>query len=240
MNRIELYSKVNQLINRIGFDVRRFPTKDQRLLIKYLTDNNISHCFDVGANIGQYGKQLRSVGFKGNIYSFEPQKSAFELLSKNAKGDNKWQVFNTGLGKEDGKSIINISKNSVSSSMLDIDSRLTEALPETTYISTEEVQVNRLDTFIKEMKFEENFFLKIDTQGFESNILAGATNCFNNIYALQLELSCISLYKGEKLFDEMKGYVESKGFYLSSLESGLADLSTGRLMQVDAIFLREI
>lgn len=240
IRKIELYSKINQLIHKIGFDIRRFPTRDYRILLKYLKDNNVYDCFDVGANTGQYAKLLRSSGFTGKIYSFEPQSKAFEQLSKSSAGDSQWAVYNIGLGDKDGNSIINISKNSVSSSILDINSFLVKTAPETEYISKEEIKINRLDTFLQEINFKRRFFLKIDAQGFESKILEGAELCFNNIYALQLELACISLYTGEKLFDEMKGFIESTGFYLSSLQSGFTDPKSGRLLQVDVIFLREV
>ncbi len=239
ISKIELYNKINRLFHRAGFDIRRFPAADQRMLIKYLNDNNVNDCFDVGANVGQYARHLRSVGFKGKIFSFEPQKKAFEQLSKSAAGDSNWQVWNVGLGNTDGKSVINISKNSVSSSILDINNILIAAAPETEYVCKEDIQIKRLDSFIKDIAFQKRFFLKIDAQGFESKILEGAEGCFNNIYALQIELSCISLYKGEKLFDEMKVFIESKAFYLSSLESGFADPVNGRLLQVEAIFLRD-
>ena len=138
------------------------------------------------------------------------------------------------------KLIINISKNSVSSSILDINKLSVDIVPETEYISKEEIKVNRLDSFLKEINFNKRFFLKIDAQGFESKILDGAEGCLNNIYALELESSYVSLYKEEKLFDEMKAFIESKGFYLCSLESGFCDPRNGRLLQVEMIFLREV
>ena len=240
MRSIELYSKLNKLINKAGFDIRRFPTRDQRLLLKYLRDNDVYDCFDVGANIGQYAKTLRSAGFRGHIFSFEPQQKAFQKLKKNAADDRMWEVFNTGLGNTDETLKLNVSLNSVSSSILEMDDKLKKAAPESGFIATEQIHVKRLDTIIKETANNKRFFLKIDAQGFESKILEGAEGCFNNIFALQLELSCVELYKGEKLFDEMKVFVESKGFYLSSLESGFSDPDTGQLLQVEAIFLRRV
>jgi FkbM family methyltransferase len=240
IRKIELYSKINGLLHKAGFDIRRFPSKGQLMLVKYLANNDVKDCFDVGANIGQYAKGLREIGFKGKIYSFEPQSKPFRQLSKAADRNTRWQVFNIGLGDWDGKSLINISRNSVSSSLLNQSKFLAESAPQTEYISKEEVTIKRLDTFIKEINFANKFFLKIDAQGYESRILEGAANSFKNIYALHLELSCISLYNGEKLFDEMKKYVESKGYYLSSLENGFTDLQNGRLLQAEAIFLKEV
>ena len=240
MKRIELYTKINKLIKKTGFDLRRFPTKEYRLLLKYLRDNNVNDCFDVGANVGQYAKLLRSSGFNGQIFSFEPQHKAFQQLKKNAAHDDLWKVFNVGLGNKDDTLTMNISKNSVSSSILGMDDVLKKAAPESDFISTELIQVKRLDSIIKGIAERKRMFLKIDAQGFESKILDGAEGCFNDIFALQLELACIELYKGEKLFDEMKTYVEAKGFYLSSLESGFSDPASGRLLQVEAVFLREV
>ena len=237
---LQLYSKINQLFHKAGFDLRRFPTNNFRLLLKYLLNNNINDCFDIGANIGQYAKHLRSAGFKGNIYSIEPQFNAFKILQEKAADDSQWKTFNIGLGDTNEKSIINISKNSVSSSILDINEYLIKTAPETEYISKEEIEVKRLDSFLTEIHFLGRFFLKIDAQGFESKILEGAKGCFNNIYALQIESSCFPLYKEEKLFGEIKAFIESKGFYLSSLESGFSDPVNGRLLQVEMIFLREV
>ncbi|MEO7961988.1 MAG: FkbM family methyltransferase [Ginsengibacter sp.] len=240
MNKIDLYKKINHLIHKAGFDVRRFPEGGQRRLLKYLQTNDTNDCFDIGANTGQFALLLRSAGFKGNIFSFEPQTKAFENLERFAAADPKWKAYNIGLGNVDEKSIINLSKNSVSSSILDINKILTDTEPETEYISREEITILRLDSFLKEMNFSKKIFLKIDAQGYESKILEGLGDCFEAVYALQIELSCIPLYEGEKLFDEMKDFIESKGFFVSSLESGFADALTGRLLQAEAIFLRDV
>ena len=186
-----------------------------------------------------YGNYFRSIGFKGQIYSFEPQKEPFLKLSKRVKNDNKWEAINIGLGNTNCKTVINISKNSVSSSILELHDTLTLAEPETKYIAKEEIDVKRLDTFITGIQFKHEFFLKIDAQGFEEKILEGANACFSQIAALQLEMSCVPLYKGEKLFDDMKQFIESKGFYLSSIENGFADEKNGKLLQIDAVFFRQ-
>lgn len=240
MRKITIYNTLNGLLHKAGFDIRRFPTRDQRQLIKYLLDNNVNDCIDVGANTGQYARHLRAIGFKGNIMSFEPQKNAFEKLQKAAAHDDRWKVYNVALGNADEESTINISRNSVSSSILEISEFLTDTAPETTYISREKIKVSRLDSFAVREDLKRRLFVKIDTQGFESRILEGAEGCFDHVYALQLELSCIGLYKGEKLFEEMKINIESRGFYLCSLESGFADPKTGRLLQVEGIFLRQV
>jgi FkbM family methyltransferase len=239
MKKEDAYQLINYFANKIGLGVRRFPAREQRRLIKYLTEKNINYCFDVGANVGQFGRNLRSIGYKGQILSFEPQKNAFRKLEKYIKHDPFWDAINIGLGNTDGAAKINVSKNSVSSSMLNILDTHINASPESQFINVEDIEVHRLDSFISERGILENYFLKIDAQGFESKILEGAVGCMHQISALQLELACVPLYAGELLFDDMKKRIESEGFYLSSIESGFADENDGRLLQVEAIFLRK-
>lgn len=241
MNKIKLYSKLNAFMHKMGLDFRRYPTADMRNLISYLSENNVTVCIDAGANTGQYAQRLRASGYKGQIISFEPQSKPFAILSRKAKPGGQWKAYNLGLGDKDEMTQINISRNSVSSSVFEFaeGNVSVNASPQSAYIGKEQIQLRRLDGLIDELQIEEKLFLKIDAQGYESKILEGAEGCFRNIFALQLELSCIPIYAGEKLFDEMKQYVEAKGFYVASLESGFIDPKSGRLLQVEAIFLKE-
>jgi hypothetical protein len=79
--------------------------------------------------------------------------------------------------------------------------------------------------------------LKIDTQGFEKNVLLGAENSLQNITLLQLEISIQPLYENEVLFVEMVNYLQDIGFDLFTLENGIRDPKSGKLLQVDGIFL---
>lgn len=241
MNKIELYKKLNNLLHRTGLDFRRFPTPEMRNLLAFLKRNDVNVCLDVGANTGQYAKLLRSSGFLGEIISFEPQSKAFIDLEKQMKKDKFWKGFNIGLGDINGVSVIYISKNSVSSSILNFEGNASvNASPETIFIDKEKIVLKRIDTFIEEEKIFGKIFLKIDAQGFESKILDGVGEYFDRIFALQLELSYVALYKGERLFDEMKDFIESKGFYLSSLQNGFTDPSDGKLLQLEGIFFRNL
>ena len=242
MSKNFFYNTINRFINKTGFEVRRYPSRDVRRLLHYLKKNDIVLCFDVGANTGQYATHLRASGYTGTIWSFEPQSTAFSKLKNKAKSDNQWQVFPFAFGDYDGKSQMNISKNSASSSLLDFEEGNTSvnAAPESAFIATEQIDVKRLDAFIREKNLNERVFLKIDAQGYEEKILNSIGDHWPQVYALQLELACVPVYKGERLFDEMKRYIESKGFFLSSIESNFADFESGRLLQVETIFLRGI
>ena len=81
-------------------------------------------------------------------------------------------------------------------------------------------------------------YLKIDTQGFEENVLKGAESSLNHIDTIQLEMSLIPLYRDEPLFDEMYHFLYQKGYRLIAIEAGFTDEETGQLLQFDGIFHR--
>jgi FkbM family methyltransferase len=207
--------------------------------IKLLKNNDIQILLDVGGNTGQFAYYTRNAGYRNQIISFEPLSSAYSLLVAFAKNDPKWQTVNAAIGDMDGEIEINVSANLQSSSILDMMPDHVKSAPESAYTGKEKVKIHKLDTIIDQ--YSDNLdktFLKIDTQGFEKNVLEGAERCLQSIKGLQLELSMVELYKGETLFNEMLNYIIKKGFTVYSLEPGFYDKKTGQLLQVDAIFYR--
>lgn len=207
--------------------------------VKLLQFYNIKNLLDVGANTGQYGYYVRHAGYKNRIVSFEPLSKAFRMLSAFAQGDANWQVVNAAIGDRDGETEINVSQNLQSSSILNIKKDHVDAAPESVYVGQERVKIHRLDSVIDHYTTHpEETFLKIDTQGYEKHVLAGAEQSLTKIKGLQLELSLIELYEGETLFREMINFIEDKGFTMCALEPGFYNKSTGRLLQTDVIFFR--
>ena len=238
MNKQNILEFINYFLNKINISIKRFPSREQRRLIKYLKINNINTVLDVGANIGQFAKQLFLNGYKGTIISFEPQSQAFKILQKRTN-KSTWFAVNSALGESASTAIINNAANSVSSSILPILEQHTQVSKESEYINSEEIQISTVDDYLQQNNIKaENVFLKIDTQGYENKVLNGAIISLQKIKVLQLEMSLVPLYKGELLFDEMKQKIESYGFSLSAVESGLADESTGKLLQMDALFIK--
>jgi hypothetical protein len=86
---------------------------------------------------------------------------------------------------------------------------------------------------------DERVFLKLDAQGFEYKILQGATRFLRRVSGIQIELSLIPLYDGERLFHPMLHHLEEQGYELWSVVPGFIDRDTARLLQLDAIFFRK-
>jgi FkbM family methyltransferase len=207
---------------------------------RLIRQHNINLVFDVGANIGLYAHNIRHMGYIGRIISLEPLSFAFKELVKLSANDNKWEAVNIALGNEDIQSEINISANSVSSSILDILPAHTDIVPESQFSGKENITLKKLDTIFNDYyKPGDNVFLKLDTQGFEKKILDGAENSLGLISGIQLEMSVVPLYENEMTYLDMLSFLNEKGFKLHLLESGWVDPHTGRLMQVDGIFFRD-
>jgi FkbM family methyltransferase len=223
----------------LGIEIVKYPTHELDRRIKLLQHHSIDVIFDIGANIGQYGGEMRNLGFKGQILSFEPMKSAFQKLEKNAAGDSNWRVFNYSLGERDGQTTINVAKNSVSSSLLDHLPQLTESAPQAAFVEKETIEIKKLDSVFDSLNVSgKNIYLKIDTQGYEEMVLLGAEKTLEKVTGIQIEMSFIPSYDGAMTFDIMKTKLNTLGFELVALENGFYDKKTGKQLEVDGIFYR--
>jgi len=208
--------------------------------IKLLKHFNIVTILDVGANTGQFAYYTRKMGYQNRIVSFEPLSSAFAILNQFAKNDRNWQIENCAIGNQDGEIEINVSQNSQSSSILNMMPEHVQSAPDSAYMGKEKVEIHNIDSIISEYTDNlEQTYLKIDTQGFEKNVLMGAKESLKTIKGLQLELSLVELYQGETLITEMLNLIKELGFTIFSLEPGFYDKNTGQLLQVDGIFYRK-
>ena len=235
--------QVKNLANQLGWEIRRYHPAISEIPRMYqsLVYHKIDLVLDVGANIGQYAILLRRLGYRGKIISFEPLASAYSQLKTTSSKDALWEVApRTAIGNENGEIMINISANSQSSSVLNIlDSHLSAA-SNSAYIGSEKVKLHRLDTVAQNYLSQDtdSVFLKIDVQGFEKQVIEGASNILPQIKGIQTELSLIPLYQNQHLYLETIEHLNTLGYELYSVVPGLADSKTGRLLQMDGIFFR--
>jgi FkbM family methyltransferase len=195
---------------------------------------------DVGANAGQYAGEIRGHGFGGRIVSFEPVSAAFALLSSAAANDPAWTALNLGLGSEPHTATINISaNNSESSSLLPIAPRLLEAFPAATYVATETIKVVTLDSLFSELiPTESVVWMKLDVQGYETQVLEGASKTLQRCAGLEVELTVEGPYEGQELMPDVIARLSLAGFNLVALEEVFVESPSGRVMQYNGIFER--
>ena len=234
---------IKKLSRSLGIDLKRYniQTSEAAKMQRLLAYHNIDLVFDVGANIGQYAKLLRELGYSGRIVSFEPLSSAYSQLKAVSEKDPLWEIApQAAIGNQEGEIIINIAGNSYSSSALPMLDAHLESAPESAYSGSETVKLSRLDTLAKDyIKSEtKSIFLKIDVQGLEKQVLEGATAILPLVKGIKLELSLVPLYEGQVLFKEMIDIVEKLGYELYGIEPGFTAEKTGRMLQMDGIFFK--
>ena len=231
---------VKSSVKRFGYEILgpKSAYAAQRSLAGLLRQESINLVLDVGANTGQFAGELRATGYKGQILSFEPLEAAHAQLSKQAESDPHWRIaIRTALGAETGIAEIHVSANSASSSILDMLPRHFKAEPLSGYVGKETVTVNRLDD-VCAVSSSDRVFLKVDVQGYESKVLEGAHHILQGCRAVLVEMSLVPLYEGQVLVRDLWDILAAQGFEPWSLEPGFRHPATGRLLQLDGVFVR--
>ena len=207
-----------------------------RRIVEILNHLEGSMVVDVGANIGQFGLDLRRHGFDGQIFSFEPVSENFEILVNTARNRQPWNVYRYGLGSKLSKVNINVSGNDgLSSSFLDMERIHLENFPKSKTVKVEVAQISTLDFQIKQLNVNPRLvLLKIDVQGFEFEVLKGAKSALRFIPYCFLEISLIPMYKNEASLLDLLSYLSECDHEVIDIFRGTI-ASNGDLLQVDVL-----
>lgn len=202
---------------------------------------NIDCVLDVGANVGQYHDFLREkVGYQGLIVSFEPVSRNVTILQQRRMNDPKWEIVGHALGRNRGSLPIHVMKSDQFSSFLSPDNSAVptfDGLNEASH--TEIVAVHRLDEILPELQRRHGFrniYLKLDTQGFDLEVLGGATAVLPSILALQSEASIINIYEGMPGYMDTIRFLNDCGFDISGLYPISRDPGM-RLIEFDCVMI---
>lgn len=233
---------IKKLFNIFGFQISKISVNNTLAYqtVLALNTNNISVVFDVGANVGQFASDLRKYGYLGKIISFEPLPEAYEKIVKQAVQDANWIVHpRCAIGAYAGEIKINVAGNSVSSSILPMLKQHLSAAPESQYTHAETIDLITIDSVYKKYcSQDENVFLKVDTQGYEWEVLDGAAETLASCKGVSLELSLVPLYDNQKLWSDCENRLTKIGFQLYAIQPCFTNLQTGQTLQVDGLFFK--
>ena len=228
---------------RLGIYVYQTPpdnmTEHLRALFQSLGINCV---IDVGAHYGEYGRRLRNfVDYQGRIVSFEPTSEAYEKLERRAASDPGWRIINCALGASSGEKEINITRFTAVSSFLAPSEFGNEVLEERIeVVGQEQVKIRTLDEMFDwcvEGIPQPRIYLKLDTQGYDIEVLHGAGKRIDGVVAMQSEVSAQQIYKNMPKMSQAIEYFETLGFRITGLfaETRAKDLS---VIEFDCILRR--
>jgi FkbM family methyltransferase len=214
---------INKILKTFGYKITYFSdygSVSPEVIWKNLFSNHLKslfkifdvNCvFDVGAHIGTYRDFLRrNVGYSGLIISFEPIKKHLDVLKERSKNDKNWKVEPYALGSKEANKTINVMATSDFSSFLEpnysnlndikfgVNQNLYQLASHNVIDYQEMCDVKCLDSVIEDFKLQndtKNMFLKMDTQGYDLEVIKGAKKTLPSILALQTEISALSIYQ---------------------------------------------
>ena len=220
-------------------DIPAQPREEDFRRVRLLAGRRVDLVLDGGANVGQYALRTRHGGFRGRIVSFEPLRDAYTELKRRAADDRLWECRRHALGAGVAEAEIHVSRNSYSSSLLELEDRHARSAPDSAYLRSETVSVLPLDeTWDEVVGDAERPHLKLDLQGFELEALRGAERSLPKLAMVEVELSLVPLYEGAPLYRDVIDHLEDAGFRLVGLEPEFFDPETAELLQAQGIFTR--
>ncbi len=229
----------------LGYDIvplREMRERDFALHLRELLARlDIDCVFDVGANVGQYHDFLRErVLYEGKIVSFEPVARHVELLRERARDDADWHIEGYALGARDEQMAINVMVSDQFSSFLEPDhGRVREFADLNVPCARETVTVRTLDVVLPALQERLGFdrpYLKLDTQGFDIEVLRGAGDSLPTVQALQTEASVLGIYKGMPGYMDTLRHLDGLGFDITGMYAVSRDTAL-RLVEFDCVMI---
>jgi FkbM family methyltransferase len=219
------------------FRIARMPFGiDERVDIRRLRgSNDIKLICDVGANIGNTAKRFAACWPKSKIYCFEPFPETYARLSNNTARLSSVTCINCALG----------SRPEIRSAFArpDSDSELNSLVPDlnrnpTSGAAPVDIQVTTIDQFCEDNRISHIDILKTDTEGFDLNVLSGATGMLRS-QAIDFVFSEVGFTKSDvhhTHFPELLGFLEEHGLNVISLYD--VCVSNDAILFCNALFMR--
>lgn len=197
----------------------------------------INTAFDIGANVGRWSKACRLAMPNAFICAFEPIPSCQDAMRRKMQGDKRHQIFPCALGSSRGQMILNVHEHAASSSLLSENQAMKNINAKSTTIEKISVTIETLDHLKQSNDWAAPYFLKLDVQGFELEVLKGASNILSNTALIVAETSFKSLYERQAIFSDLHDYLNKARFqYFGAAESVLKTRG-GLEVQQDSVFI---
>ncbi|QUL37670.1 FkbM family methyltransferase [Erythrobacter sp. JK5] len=176
-----------------------------------LRDLDFGTCIDVGANRGQFSLLVRGLKPDCRIYAFEPLAEPAAHFEEVHRPGETVTLYRHALGSQRETREIQVHAKSDSSSFLPPeDVRQYGKIAE--IVASEEVRIERLDDVLKPADLSPRTLLKLDVQGFEAEVLAGASGLLDRVEWIYTEVAFAPLYAGQPLFNDLHDMLTALGY----------------------------
>ena len=249
-----LYKLIKKIFFFFGFVVKRahknqhFPITYDEIYKKIFSKNKKIVIFDVGANRGQSIERFKKIFPNCIIHAFEPISEEFNFLKKKYENDKNVHLNNFAIGSKNEEKIFFINKKSSVSSFYKVNKN-TQWLkttsqeygvdPSSFLVKKEIVKIIKLDYYLFKKKISNVDILKIDTQGFEEEVLIGSKKSFlkNIISVIETEAMFDNVYEKKLNFFDLEKYLLPSNFRFAGIETCNNNLFEGTYFFADLIYV---
>lgn len=196
---------------------------------------------DVGANVGDMTAEFLLVSPTCRVHAFEPHPNTFRKLLRRFEREPRVDVHARALGREPGRHVLNAYTNSAINSLSTVSQRGRMNVDGTVQaIGAVEVALDTVDAVMAALRLGRINLLKLDTQGHELEVLAGAIDALQQrrIDMIIAELLFVPVYERQSSYIEVLQFLSNKGFILHDFYDSVRG-SDGRLKWCDALLCLE-
>jgi FkbM family methyltransferase len=199
--------------------------------------SNIHTIVDIGAHRGNWCAAMLKFANPKQVVAFEPLPELFAHLQSRFASEARIDLRQKAIGEKNGNITINITEHLSACSILvpklEMNQHYGYGWQQVGHVN---VEMSTLDQELQH--FETIDLLKIDVQGYEKNVLSGATQVLKKVSALMIEQNLIRHYNDDLLFWELHQILESTyGFKLYNISNPYRSIS-GKSLWFDAIYIK--
>lgn len=235
---------IKTVFNKIGINLRKNITIGEAFKLQKRIIGNANKAitiFDVGAYNGSISLKYNKLFPNSTIYSFEPFPESFESLKQTALQYKNIKPYNKGIGEYVGISKFHSNNYAPTNSILATHEEGDSNWGDKDLLGTKDVldiPLTTLDQVAKEENIKKIDILKLDVQGAEHKVMAGAQKLIEQkkIRLIYTEIITIPTYQNQKELDEYLKMFREYGFELFTIYNS-GHTKDGRLQFIDAIFV---
>ena len=222
---------------RTGVQIELF----RALRVRWLQALGIKHVLDVGANEGQFAVTAAAAFPDAEIHSFEPLEKPLARLRRLSAANPRIRVHPMALGAFSGQLEFEENEYSPASSALPLAAAHKQMFPHAVKTAKRTVPVSTLDEQSRPFWSGDAgpLMVKIDTQGYEGEVIAGGGECLKRTAVVICECSFERMYENQPLFEEVAARLASLGLRYRGELSGGSEKAQKKPAFADCIFARE-
>lgn len=209
---------------------------DTMELIDLAAEKGARVFYDIGANVGSWTLLARALVPESTIIGFEPMVEHLPKFREHTCALERVTLLPLALGSKQTTLEFHPASFSDASSFLPLNDE-GKKVWRIDNTETRMMDVTTLDNVISSRNLPSPDLIKLDVQGFELEVLKGATHALNSCRWILCEVSFTELYAGQCLFSDVAAFLATRGFDVHAIGERT---SIGRqLLQTDVLFKKK-